>query len=549
MNLSNRNYASIYLTTIDMTDPKDQTITIEMANTASLDQTLTDGAKQELEAERSMTLTQALRRYPKAIMWSMVLSLPIVMTGYDLALIGNFYAYPQFNKKYGQKLADGTYALAAPWQSALTNGVLAGELLGLLAVGWAGERWGYKFVTQMALALLTCFIFIPFFAPNIEVLLTGQILCGIPWGALTTATIAYAADVCPAAIRAYTTSYVNLCWMIGFLLSTGVLRGLLDRKDEWAYRIPFALQWMWPLPIFCAVFFAPESPYWLIRHDRVEEARRAVQRLTSVSAEKADDILALMTYTSKLEEMSTQGTSYWDCFKGTNLRRTEIVCVYGGVVQTLCGQSLVGLSVYFFTKAGLNASHAFSLGLGQLGVLIVGFFLGWICLNYVGRRKMAIVGLSILCALLFIVGFLSLAPESNTGASWAAGVMLVVWSFVAGVTFYPTVYPVQGEIPSTRLRGKTIVLQRILYNIVGVTMSVLNLYMLTQWNMQKKIAFVYGATCFCCVIYTYLRLPECKGLTYAELDSLFERKVDARRFKATVADPFFDQHDAKTEDI
>ncbi|KEQ75181.1 putative maltose permease [Aureobasidium namibiae CBS 147.97] len=523
-----------------------------MVTSQSVHHTLTAGAKHELEAERTMTLGQALRMYPKAIMWSMVISLPIIMTGYDLALIGNFYAFPQFNQKYGERLDDGTYALAAPWQSALTNGVLVGEMLGLLANGWACERWGYKFVTQMSLAILTCLIFIPFFAPTVQVLLVGQILCGIPWGALTTLTIAYAADVCPAAIRAYMTSYVTLCWIIGSLLATGVLRGLLDRKDEWAYRIPFALQWMWPLPIFCAVFFAPESPYWLIRHDRVEEARHAIRKLTSVPTEKVEDILALMTYTTQIEELSTQGTSYWDCFKGTNLRRTEIVCIYGGVVQTLCGQALAGLSVYFFTRAGLDPSHAFSLGLGQLGILLVGFFLGWICLNYVGRRQLALIGLSMLSVLLFIVGFLSLAPKTNTDASWAAGVMLVAWSFVAGVTFYPTVFPIQGEIPSTRLRGKTIVLQRNLYNIVGVVMSVLNLYMLnpTQWNMQKQIAFVYGSTCFCCVIYVYFRVPECKGLTYAELDSLFDRKVDARRFTTSAADPFFDQqYDAKTESI
>lgn len=62
----------------------------------------------------------------------------------------------------------------------------------------------------------------------------------------------------PVALRAYVTSYVNLCWAIGGFISTGVLRGALDRTDQWAYRIPFALQWIWPIPIIIGVGFAPE---------------------------------------------------------------------------------------------------------------------------------------------------------------------------------------------------------------------------------------------------------------------------------------------------
>ena len=38
------------------------------------------------------------------------------------------------------------------------------------------------------------------------------------------------------------------------------------------------------------------------------------------------------------------------------------------------------------------------------------------------------------------------------------------------------------------------------------------------------------------VIWTYFRLPECKGRTYRELDILFERRVPAKKFVATQVD-------------
>ena len=87
-----------------------------------------------------------------------------------------------------------------------------------------------------SLTMMIAFIFIPFFAQNIETLLIGDILQGIPWGVFQTLTTAYASEVCPVALRAYLCTYVNLCWVIGQFIASGVLRGVLGRSDQWAYR-------------------------------------------------------------------------------------------------------------------------------------------------------------------------------------------------------------------------------------------------------------------------------------------------------------------------
>lgn len=68
-------------------------------------------------------------------------------------------------------------------------------------------------------------------------------------------TTTYAAEVAPVALRAYLTTYVNMCWVIGQLLASGILKGMLQNSTQWAYRIPFAIQWIWPVPIFLVVFF------------------------------------------------------------------------------------------------------------------------------------------------------------------------------------------------------------------------------------------------------------------------------------------------------
>jgi MFS transporter, SP family, general alpha glucoside:H+ symporter len=58
-------------------------------------------AKDATHLEKNMTLTQAVKIYPKAIGWSILLSTALVMEGYDLSLLGNFYAFPPFTERYG----------------------------------------------------------------------------------------------------------------------------------------------------------------------------------------------------------------------------------------------------------------------------------------------------------------------------------------------------------------------------------------------------------------------------------------------------------------
>jgi SP family general alpha glucoside:H+ symporter-like MFS transporter len=195
-------------------------------------------AKEATRKEHEMSLWESIKLYPKAVAFSVAISCCIIMEGYDLNLMQGFFAFPPFQKRYGVLGADGSYQLTAAWQAGLTNGAAVGEILGLFINGIVSERFGYRKTVLGSLFAVTCFIFILFFAQNVETLEAGEILCGIPWGVFQTLTTVYASEVCPVALRAYLTTFVNLCWVIGTLLGQGVLRGFLNREDQWAYRVP-----------------------------------------------------------------------------------------------------------------------------------------------------------------------------------------------------------------------------------------------------------------------------------------------------------------------
>ncbi|KAG6001639.1 hypothetical protein E4U21_003994 [Claviceps maximensis] len=518
----------------------------------NMDTDLVNEAAAATHAERNMGLIKSFKLYKKACLWSVFLSTCLIMEGFDLVLLSTLFAYPPFQKKFGVQQPDGTYELTAAWQSGLNNATLSGQIIGLFVVGYIADRFGYRKTLMGALTGCAAFIFIPFFAESLPQLLAGQILLGLPWGVFQTLTTTYASEVCPTHLRAYLTTYVNLCWVMGQLIASGILRAMLTRTDEWGYKIPFALQWIWPVPLIIGIYLAPESPWWLVRRGRIEDAKKSLERLTTRNTGvefRPDETISMMVHTNEMEKELTAGTSYRDLFRGSvNTRRTEIVCMTW-MIQTLCGATFMGYSTMFYQQAGMAVENSFNMSLAQYALGAVGTISSWFLMSHFGRRTLYLGGQTFMCVLLLAIGCTSFAGRSNAGAQWAIGSMLLVYTFTYDATVGPVCYSLVAELTSTRLRTKSVILARNAYNIVGIITNVITPRMLnpSAWNWGAKAGFFWAGTCLICAIWTYFRLPEPKGRTYGELDMLFENKVSARKFKSTRLDRIGAQPDNSSE--
>ncbi|KAI8650734.1 MFS domain-containing protein [Fusarium keratoplasticum] len=499
--------------------------------------------------EHQLSFRDSLRLYPKAIGFSLLFSTAIIMEGYDLALIGSFYGYQPFRNKYGNESdGEGGKVISAEWQTYIQVGGMCGQIIGLYLNGWVSDAIGYKRSMILSQMLMIALIFIVFFAKNIEMILAGQILLGIPWGVFQTLTLAYASDVAPVVLRPYLTAYVNLCWVIGQLISAGVLRGFLNMDNEWSYRIPFAIQWVWPPFIILGTLFAPESPWWLVRQGRHADAKQAVLKLVSPKPDlefDADAQVAMIHATNELEKATSAGTNYWHCFMRTDLRRTEIASITY-IAQATCGSVLMGYSVQFYERAGLDPNSSFTLNIVQYAVGAVGVILSWFLMAKLGRRTLYIGGTCVLFIILIVVGGLGFADSSKPGPSWAVGSLLIFYTFIYDMAVGPVCYTIVAEIPSTRLKAKTIVLARNFNNMAGLVNNTLMPRMLgvNSWNWGAKTGLFWAAFCLLIMIWAYFRLPEPKDRTYGELDVLFEHKVSARKFATTRVDQFGDDKGA-----
>lgn len=188
------------------------------------------------------------------------------------------------------------------------------------------------------------------------------------------------------------------------------------------------------------------------------------------------------------------------------------------------------------------------MSLAQYGLGLLGTILSWVLMMHMGRRTLFVSGLATLFLCLMTVGFISLAPM-NEASSWGTGSMLLVYTFFYDSTVGPVVYSLVSELSSTRLRAKSVVLARNLYNVFSIVNGVIFPYMLnpTAWDWKGKTGFFWAGTCFLCLCWAFFRLPEPKGRTYGELDILFETGVSARKFSGTKVDPFHGSGAEKSE--
>lgn len=268
-----------------------------------------------------------------------------------------------------------------------------GMMIGAVSAGSLQDRFGRRLT--LALGSSTSAIAVAIFLSSSytttspqAIFFVGKLVQGCTIGMVVTTTQTYMSEVLPSVLRGSVIAFFPLFFLIGQLISAGIVLAQGEVPGKKSYRVCIMSEWPFSaIPVLVAIFM-PESPIHLIRKGRLDDAVKAQRRLETSGDDTSAAIHNLQTMVQhETEAQHTDRARYIDVFKGINLRRTNIA-ILGSIIPQLFGLPILGDGPYFLQQAGMDSgtSQIFLISGVVAGVIGTAISL-WIVAR-VGRRKL-----------------------------------------------------------------------------------------------------------------------------------------------------------------
>jgi hypothetical protein len=299
------------------------------------------------------------------------------------------------------------------------------------------------------------------------------------------------------------------------------------------------VQMMIPLLLLGIFKLIPESPNWLLLHDRREDAKASLMYIRGGAAteDEVEDELKLIEIAVAEELEFHRVSTYWDCFKGTNGRRT-IIASGVQILEQLSGNAFMSsYAVIFLKQVGITDPIVSSLS--RTCMSIAGATMGFWLPDYFGRRPILIFSAFIMWAGLWITsGISAWWPGGVSGGPVAQGLLALqmIWSMMSTGGWGCCVWIITAESGTAQLREKTVSIATTFSFICVLLVSYINPFVQNEpGNLGGKVGFIYGSFSLISIPFVYFFVPELKGRSLEELDELFNNHVPARKFSSYVA--------------
>ncbi|WDK16712.1 maltose permease MAL31 [Colletotrichum graminicola] len=272
------------------------------------------------------------------------------------------------------------------------------------------------------------------------------------------------------------------------------------------------------------------SPWWLVSKGKKKEALKSLGRLGHTGNEGRAK-LALIERTLEDVRHETDGVTYLECFKKSNLRRT-IISIMPLIIQAFSGIAWVaGYFTYYLQLAGYSTSMSYKLQIAQPVLPIVGNLMAAAVIDKIGQRNLTFYSLVVLTAFLLIAGGLGTGTTQPMIKGTVAFILLYSWWY--NVSIGSSAFSLLAKTSTSRLRAKTVAIGYASQNCINVMWQFVVPYLFSpdKANLGAKLSFIFGGLCFFSLLYLWYFQPETGGRSYEELDEMLAKGVPARKFK------------------
>ena len=469
---------------------------------------------------------------------TIVITLGGLLFGYDTGVINGTQFY--FSKYF---------ELTGALKGFIVSSALLGALLGAASAGIISKNIGRKkslIISAVLFGISAWGSGLPSILPeSITLMVFFRILGGIAIGMASMNAPMYIAEIAPAAKRGKLVTYYQMAVVIGFFVVFLVTYSIGDRFSEsenlsFGWRYMFWSELIPALLFFLLLFKVPRSPRWLMIKGKEEEAKNI---LTRIHGEE----MANQEFVEIKESIQKEGKEV----KASIFSKSLFPIIIIGTVLSIL-QQFTGINAVLYYGADIFEQ---ALGFGQEDILLQQILLATVNLLFtfiamytvdkLGRKPLLIIGGFGMLVGFLIMGFTlyfsdysqlnsaGLPTISTTeGIISLIGILLFIASFA--MSMGPIVWVLLSEIFPNKIRSVAM--------SIAVAAQWLANYFVSQtfpivvesdanklqidggvWNNALPY-FLFSFFIVIIIFFVWKFIPETKGKTLEEMESLFEKK-------------------------
>lgn len=434
---------------------------------------------------------------------SSIAALGGLLFGFDTAVISGT---TPFIKPY--------FGLNDIWLGWTVSSLLFGCIIGVISAGKPSDFFGRKKTLMAAAFLFVVSALGSAMATNLVVFILYRILGGLGVGIASMLSPMYISEISPAEQRGRLVSFNQLAIVIGILLAF-ISNALLVDTGENNWRWMLAVMGVPALLFFGFLFFAPESPRWLVQKGFSEKAYIILERINGEEAAR----LELRTIEESVNEEADSGT-FREVFS-PRMRPVLLMGVFLCVFSQITGiNSIMYYAPVIFQSIGAGASSAVTQTAIIGGGNLIFTFVAIALVDRLGRKPLMIGGVTGM-----IVSLTSIATafymKRTDGYIILILILMYIASFSASVG--AVTWVIVSEIFPNKLRSKAMSVSIVSLWLANFALILVFPLMLNRLGGAASFLF-FDVMCIFLLLFTIVKLPETKGKSLEELEKILVRK-------------------------
>jgi sugar porter (SP) family MFS transporter len=445
---------------------------------------------------RNATPAEKVRRH--VALSAGVTALGGLLFGYDTGVVSGALLFVK--KDFG--------GLSSFQEELITSLLLVGAVVGALLAGRVADLIGRRLTVLITAAIFVVGVLLAAFTPTYPVLLVARIVIGLAVGSASMVVPLYIGEVVPPRVRGGLVSLNQLAITAGILVSYLIDYGLSGSAN---WRLMFGLAAIPAVLLFAGMLFQKESPHWLIRQDRIDEARNVLKRVRNDD----DDIDGEIR---DVQEVSRKEAGVRELIS-PSVRPLVFVGVMLAVFQQITGiNTVIYYAPTLLQGAGFGNSAALLAnvvnGVVNVGMTIVAIWL----LDRAGRRPLLLSGTAGMAVGMAITACAFLGGENLHGALAIVAIIgLLVYTGSFAIGLGPVFWLLIAEIYPLRIRGAAMSVATMANWGANFVVTVSFLTLLNAIS-GVGVFFLFGFLTLVALAYFWRKVPETKGRSLQEIE-------------------------------